>query len=141
MTIEEAKKMAEAKLKCMERDVSGKDDDCNNHRCYECSLNYEQGNMGEQKEWLRMSIKALEIQEKSEKMKTMKCRRGYEIMPLKSAAGYYLGTVDGKGFPNCRISRSYAETKSGAYLLPMDRQVGCIENEHCNGGKGCFLFN
>lgn len=60
MTIDEAKKMAEAKLKCMERDVSGKDDDCNNHRCNECPLNYEQGNMGEQKEWLRMAIKALE---------------------------------------------------------------------------------
>lgn len=61
MIISEAKKMVEAKLKCMERDVSGKDDDCNNHRCYECPLNYEQGNMGEQKEWLRMSIEALEF--------------------------------------------------------------------------------
>lgn len=60
MTREEAKKMAEAKLKCMERDISGIKDDCNNKRCYECSLNYEQGNMGEQKEWLRMAIKALE---------------------------------------------------------------------------------
>lgn len=60
MTIDEAKKMIEAKLKCMERDVSGKDDDCNNHRCNECPLNYEQGNMGEQKEWLRMAINALE---------------------------------------------------------------------------------
>lgn len=60
MTIDEAKKMIEAKLKCMERDVSGTDDDCNNRRCYECPLNYEQGNMGEQKEWLRMAIQALE---------------------------------------------------------------------------------
>lgn len=62
MTIEEAKKMVEAKLKCMERDISGIISDCNNKRCYECSLNYEQGNMGEQKEWLRMAIKALELQ-------------------------------------------------------------------------------
>ena len=64
MTLDEAKKMAEAKLKCMERDVSGTDDDCNNKRCYECPLNYEQGNMGEQKEWLRMSINALEREQK-----------------------------------------------------------------------------
>ena len=64
MTIEEAKKMAEAKLKCMERDVSGKDDDCNNQRCNECPLNYEQGNIGEQIEWLSMAINALEREQK-----------------------------------------------------------------------------
>ena len=64
MTINEAKKMMEAKLKCVERDVSGIDDDCNNHRCDDCLLNYEQGNMGEQKEWLRMSIEALEREQK-----------------------------------------------------------------------------
>lgn len=62
MTINEAKKMVEAKLECMERDVSGIYDECNNHRCGECYLNYAKGNMGEQKEWLRMSIKALEQQ-------------------------------------------------------------------------------
>ncbi len=60
MTREEAIKMAKADLECMERDVSGQDEMCNSHKCYECSLNYEKGNMGEQKEWLRMAIKALE---------------------------------------------------------------------------------
>ena len=60
MNKEEAIKMIKAKLECMTRDVSGRDDDCNNRRCGECPLNYEQGNMGEQKEWLRMSIEALE---------------------------------------------------------------------------------
>ena len=59
MTREEAIKMARAELKCMERDVSGQDEMCNNHKCDECSLNYERGNMGERKEWLRMAIKAL----------------------------------------------------------------------------------
>ena len=60
MTREEAIKMAKADLKCIERDTSGQDEMCNSHKCDECSLNYERGNMGEQKEWLRLAIKALE---------------------------------------------------------------------------------
>lgn len=59
MTREEAVKMLEAKLECMTRDVSGIDDDCNRKLCNECHLCYDQGNMGEQKEYLRMSIEAL----------------------------------------------------------------------------------
>lgn len=60
MNKEEAIRMLKAKLECMTRDVSGRDSDCIDRRCDECSLNYEQGNMGEQKEWLRMAIEALE---------------------------------------------------------------------------------
>lgn len=60
MTNEEATRMLKAKLECMIRDVSGSDDDCNRKLCGECPLNYEQGNMGEQKEYIRMSIEALE---------------------------------------------------------------------------------
>lgn len=60
MTREEAIKMAKADLKCMKRDTSGQDEMCNSHKCDECSLNYERGNIGEQKEWLRLAIKALE---------------------------------------------------------------------------------
>ncbi len=60
MTNKEAIKMAKADLECMERDISGQDEMCNSHKCDECSLNYEKGNMGEQKEWLRMAIQALE---------------------------------------------------------------------------------
>lgn len=66
MTREEAIKMMKADLKCMERDTSGQDEMCNSRKCYECSLNYEQGNMGEQKEWLRLAIKALEEQQPCE---------------------------------------------------------------------------
>jgi hypothetical protein len=62
MTNEEAKKMLEAKLECMKRETSGTDIDCNYRNCDECSLCYEQGNMGEQKEALGMAIKALEQQ-------------------------------------------------------------------------------
>lgn len=60
MTREEAIRMLKAKLECMIRDVSGSDDDCNRRLCGECPLNYEQGNMGEQKKYLQMSIEALE---------------------------------------------------------------------------------
>ena len=62
MTNEQAKKMLKAKLECLKRETSGTDFDCNNSNCDECSLSYEQGNMGEQKEALVVSIKALEQQ-------------------------------------------------------------------------------
>ena len=59
MTNEEAVKMLKAKRKCLILDVSGVYDDCNRKLCNECYLNYEQGNMGQQAEYLRMSIEAL----------------------------------------------------------------------------------
>lgn len=62
MTREEAKKMLKAKLECLKHETSGMYSDCNRRNCDECSLNYEQGNMGEQKEALDMAIKALEQQ-------------------------------------------------------------------------------
>ena len=64
MTNEQAKKMLKAKLECLKRETSGTDFDCNNSNCGECSLCYEQGNMGEQKEALDMAIKALEEPER-----------------------------------------------------------------------------
>lgn len=60
MTNEEAKKMLKAKLECLKNETSGINYDCNMRLCDGCSLNYEQGNMGEQKEALEMAIKALE---------------------------------------------------------------------------------
>jgi hypothetical protein len=62
MTNEEAKKMLKAKLECFKNEISGINHDCNMRLCDGCSLNYEQGNMGEQKEALDMAIKALEQQ-------------------------------------------------------------------------------
>ena len=62
MTNEQAMHMLKAKLECLKRETSGTDFDCNNSNCDECSLNYEQGNMGEQKQALDMAIKALEQQ-------------------------------------------------------------------------------
>lgn len=66
-----------------------------------------------------------------------KCRKGYEVKILKSAAGYYLGTLDEDGCPNCRISSGYAETEEKAKDLFYDRYYA-MEVFYCNGGKGCF---
>ena len=65
MTNEEAKKMLKAKLECLKNETSGINYDCNMRLCDGCSLNYEQGNMGEQKEALAMAIRALEQQPKT----------------------------------------------------------------------------
>lgn len=67
----------------------------------------------------------------------MKCIKGYEVEPQRSAAGYYMGTVDEEGFPNCRISTGYAKTAGQARELPLDRQ-NCEENRFCNGCGMCF---
>ena len=67
----------------------------------------------------------------------MKCKKGFDIQVWSSAVGYYLGTKDENGMPNCRIS-DYAETKDQAEKMEMTRQFNCIENEYCNGGSGCF---
>lgn len=56
MTIEDCTKILIAKEKCMERETSGIDTDCNLHNCDDCFLCYEQGTVGEQKEALRFAI-------------------------------------------------------------------------------------
>ena len=61
MTKEQAIAMLKAKRECIELDTSGNAELCDRN-CGECKLNYEQGNMGEQKEALGMAIKALEQQ-------------------------------------------------------------------------------
>ena len=59
MTIEDCTNKLIAKEKCMSRETSGTDTDCNFHNCDECSLCYEQGTIGEQKEALRFAIDAM----------------------------------------------------------------------------------
>lgn len=61
MTKEQAIKMIKAKRECIELDTNGNAELCDRN-CGECKLNYEQGNMGEQKEALDMAINALEQQ-------------------------------------------------------------------------------
>lgn len=68
----------------------------------------------------------------------MKCRKGYNIIVCQSAAGYYLGTKDETGAPNCRLT-DYAGTKDQAENLEMTRQFHCVENEYCHKGYGCLI--
>ena len=56
MSIDDCTKMLIAKEKCMERETSGIDTECNLHNCDDCSLCYEQGTMGEQKEALKFAV-------------------------------------------------------------------------------------
>ena len=56
MTIEKCIAMLTVKIRCMKKVTSGIHMECNNHLCYECYLNYEQGNMGEQKEALAFAL-------------------------------------------------------------------------------------
>ena len=93
LTNEQAIEMMEAKLKCMTRDVSGSDEVCNQKGCDGCYLNYAQGNMGEQKEWLRMGIKALENQKTGHW--GFQKREGYECVYRCSNCGRKITKYDG----------------------------------------------
>ncbi len=66
-----------------------------------------------------------------------KCKRGHEIKVVRSAAGYYRGTADEQGYPNCRLTTRYAKTQADAEHLPLDRQTA-MENRFCNGCGVCF---
>ena len=67
----------------------------------------------------------------------MKCIKGYEVQPLRSAAGYYMGTFDMEEGPICRLSSAYADNADDAENLPLDRQ-DASENMFCNGCGNCF---
>lgn len=104
MTNEEAKKMLKAKLECLKRETSGTDIDCNYRNCDECSLCYEQGNMGEQKEALNMAIKALEQQPKSgEWEKTFESNEAepFILWECSNCHKTIRGTMKSDYCPNC----------------------------------------
>lgn len=63
MTQEDAIKMMKARLKCLESDT--RYEDCDNH-CEECYLNYEQGTIEQQIEWMKVTIQVLEDSCKNE---------------------------------------------------------------------------
>lgn len=66
-----------------------------------------------------------------------KCKKGYEVRACKSAAGYYVGTFDEDGFPQCRLTSRYSKTEAEVEKLILDRQ-SADENWFCNGNGRCF---
>ena len=67
----------------------------------------------------------------------MKCIRGYEIEPMKSAAGWYMGTRTLEGMPNCRITTHYYRNPGDAIdNLAADYRY-CEENNFCSKGLVC----
>lgn len=66
------------------------------------------------------------------------CRKGCRIEALHSGAGYFLGTIDKDGMPNCRLSSGYyGDADSAIKSKDFNRQFA-TENDHCNGGAGCM---
>ena len=64
MTQEKAIKMMKARLKCLECDTNGTSENCE-----ECYLNYEQGMLREQIEWMKVAVKTMEQQPMLDKIR------------------------------------------------------------------------
>lgn len=60
MTENEAIEKIRAYSKCLERQVKGIYEDCNNKRCDDCDLCYMQGTTGEHRKTIDIAIQALE---------------------------------------------------------------------------------
>ena len=76
----------------------------------------------------------------------MKCIKGITIRPLKSQAGWYIGSTIfddemRRIVPNCRVSVDYFKTEAEAEKAITEgfTQRSCIENNFCSGGRGCCL--
>ena len=75
----------------------------------------------------------------------MKCVNGLDIMVLRSGAGWYIGTLDADGCPNCRISADYyADTDTAKKDLEnmCFNYRFCSENNWCansGGNLSCFV--
>jgi hypothetical protein len=72
-----------------------------------------------------------------------KCVKNCEIKVLRSNAGYYIGTLDEDGFPNCRLSEEYfntpEEAKAALDTKSFTERIA-LENEFCRGEKiRCLL--
>lgn len=68
----------------------------------------------------------------------MKCVNGLEIKPMKSAAGWYMGTVTKEGYPKCRMTSQYYNTAEEAQKNMKQDYRHCAENEFCSKGRPCI---
>lgn len=71
----------------------------------------------------------------------IKCRKKKVVQVCKSAAGYYIGTMDEDG-PNCRLSEEYYPSFDEAQEALNNKtytERDCKENNFCRGNIGkCF---
>ena len=65
MSIDKCADMLMSKEICIERETSGT---CIHNNCYNCSLRYEQGTMGEQKEALKFAVDTMRKYQKIEQI-------------------------------------------------------------------------
>lgn len=119
MTNEEAKKKLEAKLVCFNNDISGINYGCNMQLCDGCSLNYEQGNMGEQKDALYLAIKALEV---TEQVNTS--HNGVQMLPK----GTFKAIYDNGSLISTKVVTDYIKSHIHEIISESGRDL----NEHTN---------
>lgn len=119
MTNEEAKKMLEAKLECFKNETSGINHDCNMRLCDGCSLNYEQGTVGEQKDALYLAIKALEL---TEQVNTS--HNGVQMFPK----GAFKAVYDNDSVISTKVVTDYIKSHIHEIISESGRDL----NEHTN---------
>jgi Lon protease-like protein len=80
--------------------------------------------------------------EKVKKFRRSLCKQGRVVQVMRSAAGYYIGTID-EDEPYCRLSMEYFPDEKTAQYALENREFNerdCVENNYCNGGIGrCFV--
>ena len=119
MTNEEAKKKLEAKLVCLNNMTSGINYDCNMQLCDGCSLNYEQGTVGELKDALYLAIKALEI---TEQVNTS--HNGVQMFPK----GRFKSIYDNESVISTKVVTDYIKSHIHEIISESGRDL----NEHTN---------
>ena len=105
-----------SKIECMKRETSGTDTNCNLHNCDDCSLCYEQGTIGEQKEVLMFAVdtmrKYLMMQANYEArlkadMMAMLTEIQLEIADnVESIIGHYDASTPERKRPLCKSARN-----------------------------------
>jgi hypothetical protein len=75
--------------------------------------------------------------------KDFTCVKGYTVQVMHSPCGYYIGTVDEEGIPNCRLLVEYWKKSQNAQeqldnLSFVDRHHA-MEIQFCHKGNGCLI--
>jgi hypothetical protein len=140
MNRENALKMAKAKLECIERASSGLENHCN-HDCDDCSLCYEQGNVGEQKECLKILISILEQQHSKDGMEKHTDRQIYDgcIHLMQKMVDYFREYLEYLGYDLDKLDEddrfavgiSNMEIVRWLFLFHTRNSGGCSTRDFC----------